>query len=64
MLQTLEEEIIEEIMEEQTSVRLPGYFIYALLGCLVAVIGLLVAVILLVYKKRKNSKSINLEGDH
>ena len=56
LLERLEDEIVEEMIEESESVRLPGYFIYALLGCLVAVIGLLVAVILLSYKRRRNSK--------
>jgi len=64
LLERLEDEIVEEMIEESESVRLPGYFIYALLGCLVAVIGLLVAVILLSYKRRRNSKAVNLEGDH
>jgi len=64
LLERLEDEIVEEMIEESESVRLPGYFIYALLGCLVAVIGLLVAVILLSYKRRRNAKAVNLEGDH
>ena len=56
LLERLEDEIVEEMIKESESVRLPGYFIYALLGCLVAVIGLLVAVILLSYKRRRNAK--------
>lgn len=64
LLERIEDEIVEEMIDEAESVRLPGYFIYALLGCLVAVIGLLVAVILLSYKRRRNSKAVNLEGDH
>ena len=63
LLERLEDEIVEEMIEESESVRLPGYFIYALLGCLVAVIGLLVAVILLSYKRRRNSKVVKLQTE-
>jgi len=59
----MEKEIVEEIIEEE-SVQLPGYFIYALLGCLVTVVGLLVAVLMLTYKRRQNQKELNLEGDN
>lgn len=59
----IETEIVEEIIEEQ-SVQLPGYFIYALLGCLVTVVGLLVAVLMLTYRRRQNQKELNLEGDN
>ena len=51
----IETEIVEQIIEEQ-SVQLPGYFIYALLGCLVTVVGLLVAVLMLTYRRRQNQK--------
>ena len=55
----MEKEIVEEIIEEE-SVQLPGYFIYALLGCLVTVVGLLVAVLMLTYKRRQNQKVCSL----
>ena len=57
-IEELENEIVEEIIEEE-SVQLPGYFIYALLGCLVTVVGLLCAVLMLTYKRRQNRKVFN-----
>lgn len=64
LLESLEKEIIQEIIEEEEDFRLPGYFIYALLGCLVTVVGLLVAVIMLTYKRRQNQKVVSLENEH
>ena len=49
-----EEEENEPI--EVSDVQLPGYFIYALMGCLIVVVALLAAIIVLSYKRKKNSK--------
>ena len=49
------EEITETIIDE-SNVQLPGYFIYALMGCLLIVVALLAAIIILSYKRKKNSK--------
>lgn len=64
ILEDFEKEIVQEIIEEEQNMQLPGYFIYALLGCLVTVVGLLVAVLMLTYKRRQNQKELNLEGDN
>lgn len=55
-----EEENAEESIEV-SNVQLPGYFIYALMGCLLVVVALLAAIIVLSYKRRKNSKARQLE---
>jgi len=54
------EEITETIIDE-SDVQLPGYFIYALMGCLLVVVALLAAIIVLSYKRKKNSKTRQLE---
>lgn len=54
------EEITETIIDE-SNVQLPGYFIYALMGCLLIVVALLAAIIILSYKRKKNSKTRQLE---
>lgn len=57
---TQEEEIIEEIIDD-SDVKLPGYFIYALMGCLLVVVALMAAIIVLSYKRKKNSKTRQME---
>ena len=54
----IEEEFVETIIEEAQEVALPEYFIYVLLGCLVLVVGLLAAIIVLTYKRKKSQKVI------
>lgn len=55
------EEVTETIIDE-SEVQLPGYFIYALMGCLLVVVALLAAIIILSYKRKKNSKARQLEA--
>ena len=52
----VDEEFVETIIEEAAEVALPQYFIYVLLGCLVLVVGLLAAIIVLTYKRKKSQK--------
>jgi hypothetical protein len=52
----MEKEVIEEVFAESSNVSLPGYFIYALIGCVCTVVILLAAIIVLSYKRKQSQK--------
>lgn len=57
----MEKEVIEEVFAESSNVSLPGYFIYALIGCVCTVVILLAAIIVLSYKRKQSQKTRQLE---